>query len=172
MKKLHRYGPIIWIMIVALWSCSGQENVQKEKSVQEIMTEGPISNSSIIRNPVSAEKPRDTTNIAKIEFTKTSHDFGRVEEGALVRRQFHFTNTGKAPLIISNARSTCGCTVPNWPKDPIPPGGKGMIKVQFNTRNKTKRQSKPIRITANTYPATTEVYLTGYVIPQKPSKEQ
>lgn len=146
-----------------LWAC--QSNVTKgpEKSVDEIKSQGQISNADIIRNPVTANEPQDTVNVAKIAFEETTFDFGEVEEGAVVTHTYAFTNTGKVPLLISNARSTCGCTVPSWPKEPIPPGEDGTIEVRFNTKNKKNKQSKPITITANTYPASTKVYLTGFV---------
>jgi hypothetical protein len=100
---------------------------------------GPIRNSDIIRNPVSAKEPIDTVNVAKIEFEETEHDFGVVGEGVIIEHVFKFTNTGKMPLIINSARSTCGCTVPEWPKDPIPPGEGGEISVRFNTKGKKKQ---------------------------------
>lgn len=70
---------------------------------------------------------------AKIEFKEETINYGEVEKGKDDGiRVFEFTNTGDEPLIIKNAKSSCGCTVPEWPKDPIAPGGKGQIKVQYN----------------------------------------
>ena len=69
----------------------------------------------------------------KIEFKEETINYGEVEKGKDDGiRVFEFTNTGDAPLIIKNAKSSCGCTVPEWPKEPIAPGGKGQIKVQYN----------------------------------------
>ena len=69
----------------------------------------------------------------KIEFKEETINYGEVEKGKDDGiRVFEFTNTGDAPLIIKNAKSSCGCTVPEWPKEPIAPGGKGKIKVQYN----------------------------------------
>lgn len=69
----------------------------------------------------------------KIEFKEETINYGEVEKGKDDGiRIFEFTNTGDAPLIISNAKSSCGCTVPEWPKEPIAPGGKSQIKVQYN----------------------------------------
>ncbi|MCB0553375.1 MAG: DUF1573 domain-containing protein [Phaeodactylibacter sp.] len=154
------------IAVVTL-SCnsSNQPDTSSEKSVEEIKSQGPISNADIIRSPVTADEPIDTVNVAKIEFEETSFDFGEVKEGAIVEHSFSFTNTGKAPLLINNARSTCGCTIPDWPKEPIPPGEKGEISVRFDTHNKHNQQSKPITVTANTYPATSRVFLSGFVHP-------
>lgn len=79
-------------------------------------------------------------------------------EGAHVVHVFKFKNTGTEPLIISNARGSCGCTVPTWPKDPIAPGASGEVKVDFDTAGKPGNQSKRITVIANTNP--TETYLT------------
>lgn len=70
---------------------------------------------------------------AKIEFKEETINYGEVEKGKDDGiRIFEFSNTGDQPLIIKNAKSSCGCTIPEWPKEPIPPGGKGQIKVQYN----------------------------------------
>ena len=149
------------LSIVSLFSC--KEDKAGQGAIEEIRTEGKIS--SIIRSPVTASGLKDTASVARMEFEEKIYDFGEVEEGDIVSHTFHFTNTGKAPLVISDAHSTCGCTVPQWPKDPIPPGGKGTIEVTFNTKNKTRRQEKPVIISANTYPSVNKVYLKGYVRP-------
>lgn len=134
-----------------------------EKSIEEIRNADLTSNAAIIRNPISAEDNKDTVNVAKLLFEETSHEFGTVEAGEIVTHTFEFTNTGRVPLIISDARSTCGCTVPEWPKDLIPPGKKGKISVRFNTTNMRNQQRKPVTITANTYPSKTKLYLSGFV---------
>ena len=156
---------ILFLFTLGLFlvACQNQPTSSQEKSVEEIRDESKITNSSIVRNPVSANEPTDTVNVAKISFEEESYDFGEVEAGEIVTHVYRFTNTGKVPLVISNARSTCGCTVPSWPKDPIPPGEKGEIEVRFNTKNKKAKQQKPVTITANTYPSNTKVFISGYV---------
>ncbi len=134
---------------------------EKEKGVETLPADGKIS--SIIRNPVSANKVQDTVNVAKMTFTEKNFDFGTVKQGEKVTHVFEFTNTGRIPLLISDARSTCGCTVPEWPHEAIPPGEKGSIKVVFNTAGKHDQQRKPVTITANTYPSETVIQLTGFV---------
>lgn len=158
---------LITFLFVANQACQSN-SLNKEKSVEEITNASKITNESIVRNPAGAEIPEDTINIAKIKFEEKVFNFGEVMEGELVSHIYHFTNVGKAPLVISNARSTCGCTVPEWPKDPIEPGKHGTIEVKFNTNGKRNNQRKPIYITANTYPATSEVYLEGMVNPKDP----
>ena len=156
------------LVSLCLTNCQ-QQTVQTEKSVQEITSASKLDNASIIRNPVSADVPEDTVNVAKMAFEESSYHFGEVKEGEIVTHNFRFENVGKMPLVISDARSTCGCTVPEWPKDPISPGEKGTIEVRFNTSGKKNNQRKPIFITANTYPAKNEIYLEGIVTPKNPT---
>lgn len=120
--------------------------------------------SEIIKNPVSAKpKPKEQTKVPKMSFQQESFDFGWVMEGDTVHHDFIFTNTGKSVLIISEARSTCGCTIPEWPKYPIEPGQTDTIKARFETKGKIGRQTKPITVIANTIPKNNVVKLVGVV---------
>jgi uncharacterized cupredoxin-like copper-binding protein len=157
--KMNLLLPIA-AMSCLLSNCTNEKG-SGDKLVEEIKTDGKIS--SIVRNPITMEGPLDTVNVAKMTFEEAEFDFGEVKEGEVVTHVFKFTNTGKAPLVINNAQSTCGCTVPQWPKDPIDPGKSGEIKVEFNTKAKTDFQEKPITISANTYPSNTKIFLRGFV---------
>ena len=86
----------------------------------------------------------------KFSFDQEEHNFGQIRDGDIVSHTFRFTNSGEAPLIISKATAACGCTVPQWPKQPIPVGGSGEIQVQFDSSNKPGMQNKVVTITANT----------------------
>ena len=163
MKSLPMLLFVSLILLAGCGSDSGQPAGNTEKTLQEIKKEGAISNADIIRNPVSANTPIDTVNVAKMTFEEQNYEFGEVMEGEIIEHTFKFKNTGKAPLAIQGARSTCGCTVPEWPKEPIPVGEEGEIFVRFDTKNKRARQVKPVIITANSYPATAKVYLRGFV---------
>lgn len=153
---------VLFLLTAGFWACQADGSGAK-KAIEEIKQEGPVSNSDIVRNPVSASRPEDTVNVARIVFDEDTYDFGQVKAGEKVSHIFKFTNTGKMPLLITSARSTCGCTVPEWPKEAIAPGEKGELKVVFNSEGKSGRQSKPVTILANTYPATTRVFLNGEV---------
>lgn len=85
---------------------------------------------------------------AKMDFKKEVHDFGNIKNGANGTCTFEFTNTGNAPLIISNATGSCGCTVPTWPKEPIAPGAKGEITVKYDTK-RTGEFTKTVTLTSN-----------------------
>jgi len=88
----------------------------------------------------------DTTLV--INFATTVHDYGTIEQGSDGSYEFKFTNEGKTPLILSNVRSSCGCTVPSWTKEPVAPGSEGAIKVVYNTNN-VGSFSKSITVTSN-----------------------
>ena len=82
----------------------------------------------------------------KFSFDQEEHNFGQIRDGDIVSHTFRFTNSGEAPLIISKATAACGCTVPQWPKQPIPVGGSGEIQVQFDSSNKPGMQLSLIHI--------------------------
>jgi len=107
--------------------------------------------------------------VAKIEFKTDVIDYGTIEKGADGVRVFEFTNTGNAPLIISNAKSTCGCTVPNWPKSPIMPGESGEIKVKYDTK-RVNPIRKTITVISNAETPTVALKIKGIVVdPNKTS---
>jgi hypothetical protein len=149
-------------LIIAALSC--KQEGSGGKKVEQIPAGGPIS--EIIRNPATANQPLDTVNVARISFEETEFNFGEVFEGDNVVHTFNFSNTGKVPLLISDARSSCGCTVPEWPKQAIAPGERSSMKVVFNTTDRPEAQRKEVVVTANTYPSKTKIALTGYVRPK------
>lgn len=88
--------------------------------------------------------------LPKIELDKVEHDFGTINEGEVVETEFIVKNTGESDLIIADAKGSCGCTVPVWPKEPIAPGQSAPIKVSFDSTNKPGKQSKTVTLTTNT----------------------
>lgn len=107
--------------------------------------------------------PVPTGPTTTIKYEETSYDFGVADEGTVVKHVYKFKNTGNEPLIISNAKGSCGCTVPTWPKQPVAPGAYGEINVEFNSKGKPGRQSKQVTVTANTNPTDTHLEITGEV---------
>jgi hypothetical protein len=92
----------------------------------------------------------ENTDGPEITFEVENHDFGDITQGDVVEHVFKFENTGNEPLIISNVKTTCGCTVPSFPRgEAIAPGAKGEITVKFNSRGKMGTQKKVIRIVSN-----------------------
>ena len=110
----------------------------------------------------SAEDVDPNAPTTTMSFAEEVYDFGSVEKGGKVEHSYKFTNTGNEPLIISNAKASCGCTVPTWPKEPIAPGETGEIPVIFNAKS-TGNQTKTITITANTTPPKTRLTIKGQV---------
>ena len=102
----------------------------------------------------------------KFTFEQEEHNFGQIRDGDIVSHTFRFTNSGEAPLIISKATAACGCTVPQWPKQPIPVGGSGEIQVQFDSSNKPGMQNKVVTITANTESKVKKLLIRAQVNPR------
>jgi hypothetical protein len=103
---------------------------------------------------------------ALISVDKKVYDFGTVNEGDIVETSFAVTNSGKIDLVIVDAKVTCGCTVPVWPKAPIKPGETKEVQVRFNTRGKKNRQQKSITLITNTESGREILTLKGSVTPK------
>ena len=102
------------------------------------------------------------TSIADIKFEKELHDYGTIDQGANGVYEFKFSNNGKEPLIISGARGRCGCTVPSYPKEPIPPGGQGLLKVSYDTK-RVGTFNKTVTVTSNANSGTKTLTIKGVV---------
>lgn len=113
--------------------------------------------------PAAAPAPAGKTTA--IKFDELSYAWGSVNEGDKMKHTFKFKNTGSNDLIISEAHGSCGCTVPEWPKEPIKPGKTGEIKVVFDSKGKPGDQQKTVTLTANTDPANTVLTIKGAVKP-------
>ncbi|HOY49967.1 MAG TPA: DUF1573 domain-containing protein [Flavobacteriales bacterium] len=103
-----------------------------------------------------------------IEFEKETHDYGTIKNGADGTCEFKFKNTGKEPFVISNARGSCGCTVPDWPKEPIGPGKSGVVKVSYDTKRSgaiNKNVTLTIQNMAKDKTGTKMIYIKGNVEP-------
>lgn len=129
-----------------------QDPVVDEKKVEQILGDGN-DYQELIRNPISAGGKVDTSDVAAARFDTVSYDFGKIKSGDIVTHTFGFKSVGMAPLLIKDATSSCGCTVPEFPKEPITPGESGTIKVRFNSENKSGFQTKTITIFTNGYPS-------------------
>lgn len=104
-------------------------------------------------------------NAAEISFNKLVHDYGTIIQNGDGNCEFEFTNTGKEPLILTNCRSSCGCTVPSWPRKPILPGKKEVIKVKYAT-NRLGTINKSITVSSNAKSHNVVLRIKGKVIPQ------
>ncbi len=133
------------ILVPGMMACTGKNPAHK-----------------IENNSATADKPQGSSGdkYAVIEFEKTTIDLGTVYEGETPYGYFRFKNTGKADLVITEARGSCGCTIPEKPEDPIPPGGEGKIKVSFNSSGRMGENHKDVYITSNAVPNQATVSFT------------
>lgn len=106
----------------------------------------------------------DTASWTTIEWLDSSKNFGNVVEGEKVLIEFKFKNSGNKPLIIKDVTASCGCTVPEKPKEPIAPGQTGVIKAEFNTKNRVGSASKDVIVTCNTASETYTLHFEGQVL--------
>lgn len=97
------------------------------------------------------------------EFKSESHDFGKVVEGEVPKYTFTFKNTGTAPIILNSVRPSCGCTSPEWTKEPVMPGEEGKIDVKYNSRGRIGVFNKSITITSNAAEGTKVIRIKGVV---------
>ena len=146
------------------YSCqSGGNDAVRDAARQTVETVTPPTAPA---TPAQPNVAVPTGPVTTVEFANNgTFDFGTVTEGEIVTQTFSFTNTGSEPLIISDAKGSCGCTVPSKPTAPIAPGEDGEITVQFNSKNKKGARNQKVTITANTNPAQSFIYLTGTVNP-------
>ncbi|MEI6682022.1 MAG: DUF1573 domain-containing protein [Bacteroidota bacterium] len=118
----------------------------------------------VVNNPNSASGSVNKGSLPAIKFDDIEHDFGRIIEGETVSYSFNFKNSGKSDLLIAEVSTSCGCTVPSYPKTPIRPGEKGTIKVAFNSNGKRGYQNKNILVVSNTQPNTTVIRIKAQVV--------
>lgn len=122
-------------------------------------------------NAQEATKVADDPNAAEIVFEKDVHDFGTIEYGGDGKYEFKFSNTGKSPLIITNARGSCGCTVPTWPKEAIGKGQSGSIKVEYDTK-RPGPFTKTVTISSNAKTKDKVITIKGTVTQPEPAEDQ
>ncbi len=111
----------------------------------------------------AAVKAAENPNQADFKFEKEEYSFGSIKQGDVVNYEFKFVNAGKEPLIITEAHGSCGCTVPEYPKEPIKAGGKGVIKVTFNSAGKLNMQDKTVTISSNAKGGPKVLHIKGNV---------
>lgn len=114
-------------------------------------------------DPMKSASEKPTGPLTSMKFEESTYDFGKVMQDSENKKVFTFTNTGSEPLVISNAKGSCGCTVPQWPKEPIAPGQTGEIKVVYKPGKQKDKQHKTVTITANTEPEKTVISISADV---------
>ncbi len=116
----------------------------------EIVSDESQNNQTDLETKIESKNDNPKAGKAEMTFEKKEHDFGVIKPDSKVDYTFKFKNTGKEDLVISNAHGSCGCTVPEYPKEAIKPGENGEIKVSFNSAGKSGKQEKSVTLYANT----------------------
>jgi hypothetical protein len=114
----------------------------------------------------ATQAPAASTSLADIKMEKMEHDYGNIKQGGNGECEFKFTNTGKEPLVITNCQGSCGCTVPQCPKEPVLPGKTGVIKVKYDT-NRPGGIYKTVTVNSNAKSGNVVLTIKGNV-EQKP----
>jgi hypothetical protein len=163
---------IVAVLSLAMPSCRDRAAEKKIAELESRLAQlegnksGPTAATPSTNTPAPATEEKPTGPLPVIEFGTTDHDFGTVTEGQKVSYTYTVKNTGAAPLIIQNAQPSCGCTVPDWTKTPIPVGGTGFVKAEFDTHGKAGIQNKTITVTSNSWPKTTTIKFKAMVTPK------
>ncbi len=154
---MSKYLP--FLLFVLLAACTEDTEQKTETSGADLLS------TELVSNPNSAQgiDTAAVNELPTMDFTDTLHNFGNINEGEKATFDFEFTNNGKTPLIISDAKGSCGCTVADFPRDPIAPGNNGKIKVVFNSDGKPGHQEKSVSITTNTNRSVHMLYFKGDV---------
>ncbi len=175
MRKLFYSAAMLAIVGMTFVSCSDKDVEARIARLEGRIAELEAKSGGRTPSPVTSSTASTTSSVVDevpsgplpaFQFAEEEHDFGNITEGDIVEHTFAFKNTGEAPLIISSATASCGCTVPSWPREPIPVGGDGEITVKFNSRNKPGVQNKTVTITANTNPKINRLRIKSTVTPQ------
>lgn len=159
------------VLVVLATGCKDKTAEKRIAALESELAEMKGNNAVETKSPVVTGEAATINEepdgpVAVINFPNKDHDFGTIKEGAVVEHTFAFTNNGEVPLIISNAQPSCGCTVPDWTKEPIPVGGTGFVKAKFDSNGKPNLQQKTITVTANTFPKQTVLKFKAMVTPK------
>lgn len=171
MKKIF----VIVALASIIFSCSNDASKESEENnnlLEASTNDGANATESNTNPDESNTNPDEVSNnevaldkngSPEMTFNETEYDFGNINQGDKVAHTFVFTNTGKSPLIIKDAKGSCGCTVPEYPKEPIAPGKKGKIHVEFDSNGKSGTQNKSVTLTTNMTPAQKMLYIKANV---------
>lgn len=180
MKKYFLIATMALGSFIALPSCNQGEKAGDATTTAPAADANAAAAGAVAADPNAAANPagdpaaaaaadaaaaaaNDKLPKTSVKFNEMEHDFGKIKAGDKVTYAFKFKNNGKEPLIINSAKGSCGCTVPNYPKEPVAPGAEGVIDVEFNSAGKSGAQTKTVTINANTDPNPTRLTIKAEV---------
>jgi len=176
MKSNVQLGLLIVIAATVIYGTFIKEDDLPTRRTQQTAVQQPQTTNIAAQqnNPLNMQQPdaqqqpqqqpqKPLGPPTSIAFADMQHDFGTISQDTENEKIFTFTNTGDNPLIIENARGSCGCTVPEWPREPIAPGETGEIRVVYKPGKQKGKQAKTVTITANTEPRDTRLTISAEV---------
>ena len=144
---------ILILFLFVLFSCSNDRSKQLT--------------TSIVASNLTADKNSEKISMPEIEIDQDYFDFGEIDQDKSIHIDFKLKNIGNAPLLISSVKGSCGCTVPEWPKEVVKPGKETNIKVTFNSGKRQGKQKKTVTLVTNAIPSTRVLTITGTVLVSK-----
>lgn len=158
------------VLLTSLIACKDDATSKIDNSISDDQLGNTAVQVDELTNTMSitteAEMPADG-KYPTITFSKKEHDFGTINEGDKVETTINFTNDGEADLIIASANASCGCTVPEFTKEPIKPGASGSLKISFDSTGKPGNQQKTVTVTSNTANKTDMLTIRANVTPKQ-----
>ncbi len=150
------YFKFIYLGILFIYACNDGSQSKNE------LPEGKLS-TDIVNNPRTIDNDNSQNILGTLKFDDTIHQFGILKEGEIVEYDFIMTNIGQKDIFISEAKTSCGCTVPSYPSTPIKPGQKESIKVKFDSKSKVGYNEKTVDIITNGDPSIYHLYIQAQV---------
>ena len=153
-KNLSKF--LILVSLIFIYSCD--DATKKVKSKEKRLSTDLVKN-----NQTSSDKKLSLTQPI-VEILESEFDFGEIKQGDIVSHNYNIKNIGNADLLISSAKGSCGCTVPEWPQDPIGPGELANIKVTFDSKGKIGKQAKRVTLMTNAIPNVKILTIKGNIV--------
>ena len=167
MKMYKIFGLAVIGLALQLTACKNDKASSTDAAATSTTTPPADASNPAAAQTAETTPPAPSGPTTTVEFETMVHDWGEIKEGDHMKYAFKFKNTGSEPLVISDAKGSCGCTVPDWPREPIAPGASGEIKVEFDSKGKGSedgsKHTKKVTVTANTNPTQSYLTITGVV---------
>ena len=163
-----KYGLFTILAVLFVAAGCGNADLEKrvanlERRINQMETQGVTRPVQQLPAAATQQLEQNLTAKASFQWDQMMYNFGTIKQGEIVNYTFKFTKNGTEELKIQSASASCGCTVPEWPKEGIAPGERGEIQVRFDSKGKSGQQSPVITIVANTNPRQTRLSLRGLV---------
>lgn len=172
-EGINAQGKAMKVLLAGVVFCAGGWSVYAQApqpvKVEKIQVSQPqqIKQANPSQTSATPQTQQENPNAPQIVFDHEEWDFGEVPEGPKVSHDFWFTNKGKEPLVLYNVRASCGCTTPYWPREPIPPGERAKITVEYNTAGRPGPFTKTVVINSNAATPTKVIRIKGVVVRQQ-----